>query len=279
MDQLATYNLQNPDKIMDLALFNFAIEHLLIIARILKSPGGNALCVGMGGSGRQSLTRLAAFIQEQEVFQIEITRTYAQVDWYDDIKKVLRMAGVKQQPTVFLFSDTQIKNEGFVEDINNLLNTYEVPNIWAQDEKAELIDLVSAIARSQGRAEASPAQLYAFFIELVKKNLHIVLCFSPIGDKFRTRVRQFPSLVNCTTIDWFFEWPADALATVSQKFIKDIEMEDTIKEKCAATLQFFHLSTQKWAQTFFEELGRKYYVTPTSYLEMINSFKALLKRR
>ena len=157
MDQLASYNQQNPDKIMDLALFNFAIEHLLIIARILKSPGGNALCVGMGGSGRQSLTRLAAFIQEQEVFQIEITRTYAQVDWYDDIKKVLRMAGAKQQPTVFLFSDTQIKNEGFVEDINNLLNTYEVPNIWAQDEKAELLDMVTAIARSQGRAEATPA--------------------------------------------------------------------------------------------------------------------------
>jgi len=77
----------------------------------------------------------------------------------------------------------------------------------------------------------------------VKKNLRIVLCFSPIGDKFRTRVRQFPSLVNCTTIDWFFEWPADALATVSKKFIKDIDMDQETKSKCAETLQYFHVST------------------------------------
>lgn len=57
------------------------------------------------------------------------------------------MAGAKEQKTVFLFSDTQIKNEGFVEDINNLLNTYEVPNIWASDEKAELLDMVAVIAK------------------------------------------------------------------------------------------------------------------------------------
>ncbi len=96
--------------------------------------------------------------------------------------------------------------------------------------------MVSPLYRQSGKGEASPAQLYAFFIEQVRKNLHLVLCFSPIGDAFRTRVRMFPSLVNCCTIDWFFEWPQDALETVSRKFISSIKMEQKTKEACSELL-------------------------------------------
>lgn len=52
-----------------------------------------------------------------------------------------------------------------MEDINNLLNTYEVPNIWAAEEKVEIQEMVSALYRASGKGEATPAQLYQFFIE------------------------------------------------------------------------------------------------------------------
>lgn len=203
VETMAEYNATHKSKI-SIVLFKYALEHLSRICRNLSISSGNCLLVGVGGSGRQSLIRLAAAVYQYNVFQPEITSTYSFTDWRDDIKKLLKETGGRNAPAVFLFTESQIKEESFLTDIDSLLSSGEVPNLFAIDEQQEIIEMVRKAAQGGNtNLDISPLSVLNFFIGRCKQNLHICICFSPIGAAFRSRLRLFPSLVTCCTIDWY----------------------------------------------------------------------------
>ena len=208
------YNQMNKEKI-HLLLFEYMMQHLSRISRIIYKPYGNGLLIGLGGNGRKSLSRLAAFINDCTVFKVDISKTYGRNEWQDDLKSMFKSLGVDNKKGVFTIQDTDIKQEFFIEDLNNILNVGEVPNLYAADEIEEIrFEMQKHISKKSGEP-------FEVFMSRCRKNLHLLLFMSPAGSKLRQYIRQYPSLVNCTSIDWFLSWPDQALQTVASHFLEE----------------------------------------------------------
>ena len=131
-----------------------------------------------------------------------------------------------------------------MEDLNNILASGIVPGLFPEDEIGAVLDGVRDAAVKDGIVEQRD-QLWSYFISTVRQNLHVVLAFSPIGANFRNRCRFYPAFVNCTTIDKFFEWPADALQEVANRFMEEVEIASSesgvdIKSKLAPMFALAH---------------------------------------
>ena len=106
IEALDVYNESNAA--MNLVLFEDAIKYVCQINRILESPRGNALLIGVGGSGKQSLAKLAASLAGLDVFQITLRKGYSMSDLKADIMELCLKVTVKNTPTMFLITDSQV---------------------------------------------------------------------------------------------------------------------------------------------------------------------------
>jgi dynein heavy chain len=268
---------------MDIVLFRDAIIHISKIYRVINFNRGHCLLVGVGGSGRHSLTRLAAYISDMSSDYLQIRSDFSLRDFRFKLQSMYRHAafGQKQPKTVFIFSDNDVVDEVFLEDIQNQLNGGIVPNIFNTEDLYKIKDEVTFKKeyKRDGQTSENPDLQTEWLYRRIKDNMHLSICMSPIGEKFRNYTRMYPALINNTTIDWFMPWPLEALTEVADRFIGIMEIDQKFKSGLSQLSAYLHFVAQKEADDMKKELRRIFYVTPTNFVELLKGYDKIIRAK
>ena len=267
---------------MDLVFFPDAIINLIKIARIIRHPGGHMVLVGVGGSGKQSLTKLASFIANYKTFQITLTRSYNMANFIEDLKLMYKTIGLTGVGTTFLLTEQEIKDEAFLEYINTVLSGGLITSLYAKEEIKEIItELMPIMKKEAPKIPLTPENTLTYFLDRVKNNLHIVLCFSPVGEKFRSRALKFPGLISGCTVNWLQLWPSDALLSVAKHQFRSysIQCKDEVKTKLVEAMASVQGYVANAGISYHQNFKRSAHVTPKSFLNFINSYKDVYRAK
>ena len=126
--------------------------------------------------------------------------------------------------------------------------------MWGPEDYEEILTEMRIIAsKEKDKIIDTRENLMKLFTQKTRQNLHIVLAFSPVGEKLRNRCRQFPSIINCCTIDWFERWPPEALYSVA---IKEYSTKEGLgiqewAEKLAQMSMHVHSSVIEYSDKFY----------------------------
>ena len=183
-------------------------------------------------------------------------------------------------PVAFMITDSQIKNEGFLVPINDILNNGWVQDLFPKEDVDAMVSNLRNEAKGAGVPDTQDAML-GYFLETVKQKFKMILCFSPVGDNFRVKSRKFPGLVASTSIDYFHAWPLDALIDVANRFIQEIEMpnKEALLEPISQNMASVHGSIDEANARFLKQNRRYNYTTPKSFLELISFYKSILEEK
>jgi dynein heavy chain 2 len=246
-------------KDLNIQLFPEVLEHVSRIDRVLSNAGGHLLLVGKSGVGRRSAVQLTAFANNMKMFSPNISRFYGIKNFKVDLKTMLTSAGVEGVPVVLFIEDHQFVEPEFIEYINSLLSSGEVPGLYSPEEIDPLLAPLKDKLSEQGYF-GSP---FGFFIERVKQNLHIILSMDPRNELFQLRCESNPALYIKCNIQWWDSWTPETFRSIPYMTIGKMLEDLSNKDQIIKNLISIHESCV--------HLG----ATPRQFTTLLNTYKTI----
>ena len=239
------------------------------------------------------------------MFQIKVHKHYSAKDFDKDLRSVLTRAGCKNERICFIFDESNVLNTAFLERMNALLASGEVPGLFEGQDFVALMSECKETFRKDGLILDTEEEIYKHFVGQVQRNLHVVFTMNPASDDFSNRSATSPALFNRCHIDWFGEWSSASLFQVGFEFTKSLDLGDglvedadlteeeeqkaaeknggkksdvsTQREAVVSTLVYVHesVTAANAAMSAAHAGGKSSHVTPRHYLDFIKHYATL----
>ena len=209
-----------------LVVFDQVLDHVLRIDRVLRQPMGHLLLVGDSGAGKTVLSKFVSWMNGLQIFQIKAHSRYGIEHFNEDLRGVMRRVGVDGEKICFIFDEGNVLGSGFLEAMNALLASGEVPGLFDGDDYTALMSACRDSAACDGVIIDSEEELWRRFTSIVQRNLHVVFTMNPSGGEWKNRSTTSPALFNRCVVDWFGSWSPKAMAEVGKEFTLRLDMGD-----------------------------------------------------
>ncbi|MBZ3869929.1 Cytoplasmic dynein 2 heavy chain 1 [Sciurus carolinensis] len=187
---------------LDILLFQEVLEYMSRIDRVLSFPGGSLLLAGRSGVGRRTITSLVSHMHGAVLFSPKISRGYGLKQFTNDLKYVLNLAGIEAQQVVLLLEDYQFVHPTFLEMINSLLSSGEVPGLYTLEELEPLL----LPLKDQASQDGFFGPVFNYFTYRIQQNLHIVLIMDSANLNFIINCESNPALHKKCQVLWMEGW-------------------------------------------------------------------------
>lgn len=299
-----------------LVVYDEVLEHVLRIDRVLKQPMGHCLLVGDSGSGKTVLSKFVSWMNGLNIFQIKAHSKYGIEDFNEDLRSVMKLVGVQGEKICFIFDESNALSSGFLEAMNALLASGEVPGLFEGDELTALMASCREIATKEGIVIGGDEELWERFTKAVQVNLHVVFTMNPSGDDFSNRSTTSPALFNRCVVDWFGTWSTRALGQVGAEFTSSVDLGDemqwsrptdtnflrtvadvfndvdkhcnnsdgddgsiTLRKALVASLVQVHNSTKTLCEANNKTALCRTYLSPRDFLDLITNFVKIVREK
>ncbi|CAL8361611.1 unnamed protein product [Merluccius merluccius] len=257
---------------LDLLLFWEVCDFVSRVDRVLSRPGGSLLLAGRSGVGRRCATCLVAHMHGYTLYTPKVSRGYALKHFSNDLKAVMQLAGLEGQSVVLLLEDYQFVHPAFLEMVNSLLSSGEVPGLYSPEE---LEPLLSSL-RDPASQDGFTGPLYNYFSYRIQQNLHIVLIMDCTNSNFTINCESNPAFYRKCSVQWMEGWSESSMKKIPELLLEKMEgvgeqADKTVKRKNSGSgpgdlCRLFQM---------VHESCREHGATPRQYMAFLNVYTAI----